>query len=66
MTIPFGRRRLVVSVALAAGAPPARRLDADAGGTDAELARLGRGPLVDIDRARWDALTLIYGGHRRP
>lgn len=64
MTIPFGRRRLVVSFALAGQDAPPRALDPLPGATDAELAHLARGGGGDIDRARWDALVLMYGGRR--
>ena len=66
MTIPLGRRRLVVSVAVGRVAPPERVADPLPGATDAELARLARGGTIDIDRARWEGLTLLYGGLRRP
>jgi len=67
MTIPFGRRRLVVSVAVAGrDERSAPIVDPLPGATDAELARLSRGGTIDIDRARWEGLTLLYGGLRRP
>lgn len=64
MTIPFGRRRLIVTWAVAA--PP--RLAAAGfpdGASDAEIVRFVRNGGVDIDRARWEGMTLIYGGVRR-
>ncbi len=67
MTIPFGRRRLVVSVAVASRHDrPDTIADPLPGATDAELARLSRGGTIDIDRARWEGLTLLYGGLRQP
>ena len=65
MTIPFGRRRL--SITLIAAQPPARPRVLDAlatqGGTDLELAHLRLRNAQDVlaDRARWDAITLLYG-----
>jgi hypothetical protein len=66
MTIPFGRRRLIFTFALVASPPAnlAETLPLDA--SDAELATLSRHGAIDIDRARWEGLTLIYGGARRP
>lgn len=69
MTIPFGRRRLVFTMVVdERRVRAARPFDVLPGATDAELARLVRGGsgTIDIDRARWDGLTLLYGGHRRP
>lgn len=67
MTIPFGRRRIVVSVAFDRTDAPLRPTAPLLGGTDAELARLAQGGpgTIDIDGARWAALTLLYGGCRR-
>ena len=65
MTIPFGRRRL--SITLIAAQPPARPRVLDAlaaqAGTDLELAQLRHRNAQDIlaDRARWDAMALLYG-----
>ena len=65
MTISFGRRRLILTVAVAA---PSQHQDnplaLDA--TDAELARLARDRSVDLDRVHWEGLRLMYGGVRRP
>ena len=56
MTIPFGRRRLVVSLSLT----PSHSLTWDevtpAGGTDADLARLNRHRAPDIETTRWQTL----------
>lgn len=65
MTIPFGRRRLTVSLSPSQAPARPRALDALAaqGGTDAELAYLRLRNTQDAlaDRARWDALVLLYG-----
>ena len=66
MTIPFGRRRLILSVALTP-AQPERWDDVIPPGTDdVDLARLSRRDPMDLDRARWEGLSLIYGGARKP
>jgi hypothetical protein len=60
MTIPVGRHRLVLSLVTA---PRREALDVPAAldATDAELARLaGRQP-VDVERAQWEAMALLYG-----
>lgn len=70
MTIPFGRRRLILTVAFAPATAatsarsslPQLMLGAD----DHDLARLSQQPPVDIERARWEGLALLYGGSRRP
>ena len=63
MTIPIGRRRLVLTLL-----PPARRpavdLPAALDATDAELVRLAGPAAGDLDRARWEAMRLIYGPRR--
>ncbi len=65
MTIPFGRRQLTIS--LIAAQPPARPRALDAlaaqAGTDLELAHLRLRNAQDVlaDRARWDAMALLYG-----
>ena len=65
MTIPFGRRRL--SITLITAQPPARPRVLDAlaaqGGTDLELAHLHLRNAQDVltDRVRWDAMALLYG-----
>ncbi len=70
MTIPFGRRRLIVTVALhRAGTPESVRgaaLGLPLGADDHELARLSRRPALDSDVARWPGMSLIYGAARRP
>ena len=66
MTIPFGRRRLVLTVVAAPRhphGPVAPELPAAVGATDAELARLVAHDAADIDRARWQAMTMMYGPH---
>ena len=65
MTIPFGRRRLIVTLAVT-GAPRqpwASDIPPETG--DRELARLAKGGAVDIERARWESLALMYGGQPR-
>ena len=64
MTIPVGRRRLVLSL-LPPAPPAAPDLPAAAGASDAELVRLSAAARDDLDRARWEAMRLIYGGRRR-
>jgi len=65
MTIPVGRRRLVLSLRLLS--PTTHRWDGidplDA--NDAELAHIGRRTDRDVDRLRWEAMTLLYGGQVR-
>ncbi len=65
MTIPFGRRRLIVTLAVTGTPrqPWAGDFPPETG--DRELARLAKGGTVDIDRARWESLSLMYGGQRR-
>ena len=59
MTIPIGRRRLVV--ALTPAQPPEVAVPAALGATDAELARLAGPTPGALERARWDAISLLYG-----
>ena len=62
MTIPVGRRRLVLT--LLPARPTAVDLPAVLDATDAELVRLtGRGA-ADLDRVRWEAMRLMYGPPR--
>ena len=65
MTIPFGRRRLILTVAIAPAS--SRRWDGAAalGATDAELASFARNRAGDVDRVHWEGLRLMYGGARR-
>lgn len=66
MTIPFGRRRLILTFAVAP-AQTERWDDVIPPGTDdVDLARLSRREPMDLDRARWEGLTLLYGGARKP
>jgi hypothetical protein len=62
MTIPIGRRRLVLTLL-----PPTRRPAVDVpaalDATDAELVRLAGPAAADLDRARWEAMRLMYGPH---
>ncbi len=65
MTIPFGRRRLTISLATDQAPARPRVLDdlAAQGGTDAELAQLRLRNHQDVvaDRARWSAMAILYG-----
>lgn len=64
MTIPFGRRRLIVSLVDAA---PRRKLFRYAmadNATDAELARLNQFNAAAMDRIRWEATAALFGGPR--
>ena len=65
MTIPFGRRRLKLTLAVTSA--PTQDWDGliPPGSSDQELARLSRQEPMDIDRARWEGLTLLYGGFRQ-
>ena len=65
MTIPFGRRRLVVSLVAPPTASPALDVPDALGATDAELAHLNREYHAAAERGRWEAMTLMYGGQRR-
>ncbi len=62
MTVRFGRRFALTlrieTLDRRLGPVPAPPLGAD----DAELARWTTRPEVDLERARWTALTLIHGG----
>ena len=65
MTIPFGRRRLTLTFAVASPATQDWDGVIPPGSSDQDLARLSRQEPMDIDRARWEGLTLLYGGFRR-
>jgi hypothetical protein len=64
MTIPIGRR-LILTLAVAAAPPRLAAAEIPDGASDAELVRFVRNGGIDIDRARWEGLTLLYGGLRR-
>lgn len=66
MTIPLGRRRLILSLAVLASQPTAADLPSALGASDLELARLNADRHLAAERPRWDAMTLMYGGTRRP
>jgi hypothetical protein len=66
MTIPFGRRRLTLTVSLTKAPQVCWDTQIPAGADDRELAYYSRIDAHDIDRARWEALALMYGGVRRP
>lgn len=63
MQIPFGRRRIVLSLVAA----PPRRIDIPEaeGASDAELARLSRTTDVDLRRENWatEAVMIGFGRH---
>jgi len=66
MTIPFGRRRLILTFAFATA--PVRLWEAQLlqGASDSEVAHFAQGDGLDYERAAWEGMTLLYGGHRRP
>ena len=61
MTIPFVRRRLVVSLESVPSAPTARRFPALEGASDLELARTPEGMNHALDRARWETMLTLHG-----
>lgn len=64
MMIPIGRRRFVLTLVAAprpARPADARDLSAALAATDAELVRLAHGNAVGVERARWEAMALMYG-----
>ncbi|CAA9558894.1 MAG: hypothetical protein AVDCRST_MAG59-2318 [uncultured Thermomicrobiales bacterium] len=62
MTVRIGRR-IALTFRLEFLESPAARVPAPPlGADDAELARWSAEPAVDLERARWTALTLIHGG----
>lgn len=66
MTIPFGRRRLILTLSLTTTPHLTKDEGVPLGLDDRELVRWTRTEPLDIDRARWEGLSLIYGGVRRP
>jgi hypothetical protein len=62
MTIPFGRRRLVIALV----ADPGRALEypAAAGASDRELARLARPVDPDFAREQWETQAMLQGVRR--
>jgi hypothetical protein len=66
MTIPFGRRRLVLTMQVVADPPRLWAGTDPLGATDEELARLNRRKSADVEQLRWEAMTLMYGGPHRP
>ena len=62
-TIPFGRRRLVLTLAAEPSRSRAPEPTAVLGASDAELARLAS-RRYDADQARWDLWTALHGGPR--
>ncbi len=63
MTIPVGRRRLVLTL-ISPARSPAPDLPAAIDATDAELVRLSSAKGADLDRARWEVMRLMYGAPR--
>jgi len=59
MTITIGHRRIAVELVEPSPAIPS--LPAAEGASDAELARLAGAPRHDPERARWEAMLLMYG-----
>jgi len=64
MTIPFGRRRFVLTMQVLNSAPFLWEGRDPLGANDAELARFNDRRLRDVEQVRWEAQTLLYGGHR--
>jgi hypothetical protein len=64
-SIPFGHRRLVLSLDLLPAAPDRvrRKVDVPAAydATDAELARINARVAAAQDRVRWEAQAVYYG-----
>ena len=58
MTIPIGRRRLVLSLISSPAPRRAPEIPVAVGATDAELARLGR-LAPELEREHWRAVTLL-------
>jgi hypothetical protein len=61
MTIPFGRRRLVISLV---AAPQAPEYPAAAGASDQELARLAQPVDPNLTREQWETEALLQGIRR--
>ena len=62
-TIPFGRRRLVLTLAAEPLRAPATEPSEVLGASDAELARLA-GNRRELEAARWDVWAALYGVRR--
>ena len=62
-TIPFGRRRLVLTLAAEPIRSRAPEPASVVGASDAELARLAS-RRHDADQARWDLWAALHGGPR--
>ena len=63
MTIPFGRRRLVISLVTPRPAPP--DIPAAFGATDQELVRLTRSADHVLALAQVELQAVLYGGGHR-
>lgn len=66
MTIPFGRRRLTLTLDFATAPDRLWEDQLLQGASDAEVAHFVRGGTSGYDRGTWAGMTLLYGGHRRP
>jgi hypothetical protein len=64
MTIPFGRRRLIVSLVDTTPRRKVSGFSAAVNATDAELARLNQMSAAGSDRLRWETTAALYGGPR--
>ena len=64
MTIPFGRRRLVVQVIPVPGGKNRPDVPAAVEASDRELAQLNSGRIRSIDLHRYEAASLLYGSPR--
>lgn len=64
MTISLGRRRLILSLAVLSSQPTASDIPSALGATDAELAHINANRHLAAERPRWEAMALMYGGHR--
>ena len=64
MTISLGRRRLILSLAVLSAQQTASDVPSALGATDAELAHINADRHFAGERPRWDAMALMYGGHR--
>ena len=64
VSVPFARRRLVLSLKRARATPDRPRLVVDSpaadGATDADLARINERTAAE-DRARWEVMAILHG-----
>lgn len=64
MTIPVGRRRLVISLVIAPSRKKVFDVPAALDASDGELARLGSLTMLESSRVQREAAVLMYGGFR--